>query len=854
MRFGRRHANRASAPPLETCRAKTLADGTPGLSVQEHCRIVGSVAQALLARMPPCLGSLFPTGSAALVASHDIGKCSPGFQLKYFPGELAKIGLRDAYADVGAYEPRHAVVSEASLRAWAKSRSVSDSFGWAEAAGAHHGSRSAPRHEPNPRYGGDEWLALRNNLLETLIREYGNLPSGPPTPEALRSVSGLTTVADWIGSDETWFPPSGLPASADLSEQVEKALDEAGWRWPAVRPGLAFRDLFGEDFRPNDLQLTVHDLAQEPGLIIVEAPTGMGKTEAALWAAYRLMASGHHHGLYFALPTRLTSDRIHRRVARFLRCAFDDTTGARLAHGSAWMAEPCAGGGQLAPGGSWFHPLKRALLEPFGVGTVDQALLAVLCVRHAFVRAFGLAGKVVVLDEVHSYDMYTGTLLVQLVNLLLRMRCSVIITSATLTSGRRAEFLPPDHAQIASTSYPLITASRDTQLITCAPPSPPDRRATCRFSDDDAHAVAKEVVRQAKGGACVLWITNTVARSQRALKAVRAETTEGLPTGLIHSRFPPWRREQLEDEWMDRLGPQGQRPSGCVLVSTQVAEQSVDIDADLLVTDLAPTDMLIQRMGRLWRHPRCHRPLSRPETWVVTQDLDKVDSVDELSDRLGPSRCVYAAYVLWKSYQVWHRMDEVLLPNQVRDLLEETYRDPGPSDPPWIEGLFREMKERQDKLRHRAEALSDQDLPELNDHEEVATRYNSRKMVDVLLVRTCDITGDRVDMTLADKSTARLDKWRRDWAAARDVHRNLVSLPRFPDFRCAQRPAWLEKSLHDPHATVLRVTENGLLTNVHGRKTRYAYDDQLGVCRLDEKDMTFWDDRLEEDPPDGSDW
>ena len=474
--------------------------------------------------------------------------------------------------------------------------------------------------------------------------------------------------------------------------------------------------------------------------------------------------------------------------------------------------------------------------------------------RHAFVRAFGLAGKVVVLDEVHSYDMYTGTLLVQLVNLLLRMRCSVIITSATLTSGRRAEFLPPDHAQIASTSYPLITASRDTQLITCAPPSPPDRRVTCRFSDDDAHAVAKEVVRQAKGGACVLWITNTVARSQRALKAVRAEATEGLPTGLIHSRFPPWRREQLEGEWMDRLGPQGQRPSGCVLVSTQVAEQSVDIDADLLVTDLAPTDMLIQRMGRLWRHPRCHRPLSRPETWVVTQDLDKVDGVDELSDRLGPSRFVYAAYVLWKSYQVWHRMDEVLLPNQVRDLLEETYRDPGPSDPPWIKGLFREMKERQDKLRHRAEALSDQDLPELNDCEEVATRYNSREMVDVLLVRTCDITGGQVDMTLADKSTARLDKWRRDWAAARNVHRNLVSLPRFPDFRCAQRPAWLEKSLHDPHTTVLRVTENGLLTDVHGRETRYAYDDQLGVCRLDEKDMTFWDDRLEEDPPDGSDW
>ena len=140
---------------------------------------------------------------------------------------------------------------------------------------------------------------------------------------------------------------------------------------------------------------------------------GMGKTEAALYAAYRLMADGHHHGLYFALPTRLTSNRLHSRLAVFLGQAFGIEAAARLVHGQAWLADRYPGGEELRPGGAWFAPIKRALLYPFGIGTIDQALLAVMNVKHGFVRAYGLAGKVVILDEVHSYDEYTGTLMTQ---------------------------------------------------------------------------------------------------------------------------------------------------------------------------------------------------------------------------------------------------------------------------------------------------------------------------------------------------------------------------------------------------------------------------------------------------------
>ncbi len=247
-----------------------------------------------------------------LAASHDVGKCSPGFQLKYFRSELSRLGLAKHYADAEAYETNHAVVSEAALRSWAERhrRAAQDWVAWAEAVGVHHGSRREPRVEPTPRYGGQAWEDLRHQLLNQLIGELGDLPLETPAPEQVLYVSGLTSVADWLGSDETWFPPCGLPARDDLSHRVERALDEAGWCWPDVRRGLGFGDLFGEGFRPNDLQQAVHDAADRPGLYVVEAPTGMGKTEAALWAGYRLMEAGHHHGLYFALPTRLTSDRI----------------------------------------------------------------------------------------------------------------------------------------------------------------------------------------------------------------------------------------------------------------------------------------------------------------------------------------------------------------------------------------------------------------------------------------------------------------------------------------------------------------------------------------------------------------
>ena len=353
------------------------------------------------------------------------------------------------------------------------------------------------------------------------------------------------------------------------------------------------------------MQESLEGIVSGPGLYIVEAPMGMGKTEAALHAAYQLMEKGDNYGLYFGLPTRMTSDLIHVRVNKFLSAAAG--AHSRLVHGQAWLK---GGGEEFLPGSAWFHPRKRALLSPFGVGTIDQALMSVLRVKHFFIRSFGLAGKVVILDEVHSYDVYTGTLLDELVKKLLEIGCTVIVLSATLTDERCRSFFHGE-AIPEKTAYPGLTFRQKdgpVETIPVKPPPPRTVRVSMKPGECETESV-ENAVRRAGQGQCVLRIANTVADAQRWYRALKSRMQQdAFPVGLLHSRFPAYQRRKLEEKWMCMLGKNGDRPNGCVLTATQVVEQSVDIDSDYMITDIAPTDMILQRIGRLWRHERKNRP------------------------------------------------------------------------------------------------------------------------------------------------------------------------------------------------------------------------------------------------------
>ena len=219
------------------------------------------------------------------------------------------------------------------------------------------------------------------------------------------------------------------------------------------------------------MQIKALNTITGPGVYVIEAPMGIGKTEAALGAAYQLLITEKAKGIYFALPTQATSNRMHLRMNEFLRRIAPEAPASRLIHGNSWLMEHDFG---FHPAAKWTKGSRQRMhgpdetglprpsglcIAPFGVGTVDQALLGVVAAKHFFVRHFALAGKVVILDEIHSYDIYTGTLIDKLITTLEGLGCTVIVLSATLTGKRRGQIVsgPDDAPNDAELPYPLIT-------------------------------------------------------------------------------------------------------------------------------------------------------------------------------------------------------------------------------------------------------------------------------------------------------------------------------------------------------------------------------------------------------------
>jgi len=720
--------------PLNQCLAKSrktnLNTVLPGRLVLSHCHVVGEVARAMILRMPGWLREdLFQDGSELIAAAHDVGKVSPTFQNKIYSNlaqrnESVLSLLKEFNPDLEKNWKGHGGVSQASVSAENVGKFIP------EILGQHHGfSPDLSQYQATSGvFGGQLWHEHRLDLLAQLKDKLNvDFPIVKSDLQA-KVLSGLTSVADWIGSGALFDDPSDdnwLPL-------VDRALDEAGFVKPQLKSGLSFTDVFG--FTPKDTQVKLIEATNQPGVYILEAPMGLGKTEAALYVAYQLIEKGLATGLYFALPTQLTSDKIHERVNQFLERILDEDSPhkkALLVHGNAKLKQFVMGE-EGNPGGAWFAQGKRGILAPFAVGTIDQALMSVMNVKHGFVRTFGLAGKVVILDEVHSYDSYTGTILDSLVSALRQLHCTVIILSATLTLERRAKLLGETPSQ---TGYPLITAqANNTGLKEIAVAKISD--VCVNIHHKNSQSSFEEALNRASQGQQVLWIENTVNEAQLAYKKLgdRAQSL-GIDCGLLHSRFTKENRATNEDKWVTLFGKEGvssRTKHGRILVGTQVLEQSLDIDADFLITRIAPTDMLLQRLGRLWRHANPLRaPSAKREAWIISPELDL--AISNPKSAFGASANVYAPYVLCRTLQVWQGLAEVNLPSDIRSLIEATYAS---------------QDEEEDMLKHRHQLeitcakLQSLALRGLSkggttlSEESAQTRHSELESTDVLLIRS----------------------------------------------------------------------------------------------------------------------
>ena len=576
------------------------------------------------------------------------------------------------------------------------------------------------------------------------VSSFPRLTAADLTPASFL-LNGLITVADWVGSDEAYFPipetPQHLGSAADYWTQAKlhaaQALTAKGLlsRRAVRNPDYASLGLpCAASLRPMQamaLKVAISD--QGPQLFIIEDTTGSGKTEAALMLAARLMATGKAEGLYFALPTTATANAMHGRIEAAYRNFFEvegEPPSLVLAHGRADLARRLAAlraegaddGSTSAFCNAWIADSRRlALFADVGVGTIDQAFLAVLRKRFLTLRQFALAQRILIVDEAHAFDPYMGKELEILLQTHARNGGSAIILSATLAGKQREELvkafikgrsrpkpkfdamsIPTEDARTEhETAYPLLTS-------VSLSPTPTIRHVPVAFDTRLARTVAVQRLNDrqealtmacaaAARGAAVAIICNAVDEAITVHEQVCARRCGADRTTLFHARFAMGDRLRIEAEVLARFGKQSQPGdrAGHILVGTQVMEQSLDLDFDLVISDLAPVDFIIQRAGRLWRHmqqrPAAMRPLPQPVIAIVSPDPDHVPDDKWLEPVLGKAAHVYRNPAIMRgSAQALFTAGRIAVPDDLRPLVEGVYGGSAAAPPPCLdEGTHR---------------------------------------------------------------------------------------------------------------------------------------------------------------------
>lgn len=759
----------ALSAAARSCWGKSGPDGDEPMPLWRHLSDTAEIAGLLWDRWlaPPVQrviadGRPDPVARAVLIwlaGAHDLGKATPAFaaQVRSLTEPMRQQGL--PFSRLVEQPPRtpHAHQSHRILRAWLEARGfdrdTADS--WAIVPGGHHGvepARDDIAHAGAPAQAGtDRWVDVQRELADWVAENSDVLPhletlrASALAPTAQVMITAVVIVADWIASDVARFPCLDPRPTAD---RVRTGWRDVGllpaWKAQAGMPDTLFDRRFGaEGHSARPVQVEVVRVAQamaRPELMIIEAPMGEGKTEAALAAAETLATRFGCGGVAFALPTMATADAMLDRFTGWLSLAAESAQPFFLAHSKAPLnstfaamrrLSPTVGdrdrdgcGADVAVALEWLTGRKKGMLANFVVGTIDQVLYAALRGRHVVLRHLALAGKVVVIDEVHAADVHMAVYLHDVLHWLGAYRVPVILLSATLPALRRHELLtaydsgarpdtwmppvpsvpdagraarrrrpgaaaPPTAPPAAKPNagpeagvqpYPLVTSTSSDRECSAAPPAAGVARSVrVEFAGDDDATLLGLVKAAAVDGGVVGVVRNTVGRAQQTAAWLRSEFGDDVVT-LTHSRFLAVDRMSRERELLAELGAPGRatRRTGLrIIVGTQVLEQSLDIDLDLLVTDLAPLDLILQRMGRLHRHRRPAQERGRmvePRCVVVGVDwaVEPVEPVRGSVAVYGRAALLRAAAVLLADGPG----DRVVeLPEDIPRLVESAYAD-----------------------------------------------------------------------------------------------------------------------------------------------------------------------------------
>ncbi|MCL1912950.1 MAG: CRISPR-associated helicase Cas3' [Eubacteriaceae bacterium] len=637
--------------------------------------------------------------------AHDLGKASPVFQTKedyntFETDEKILNGLLRAGYVIKSYQMKkrtpHALVSFGILKRHGFKDSVS------VIVGGHHGSpptknqiKDLETYKDNCGFDEDSWVQAQDALMEEALREAGLTKETALHKDIARPqqvlYSGLVILADWIASGK---PEDKLPTM-----------------WIPNIP----ENIYGRRFEidtPRPVQSKLLDAASlslSPGIFIVEAPMGEGKTEAALAASEVLASKIGCRGVYFALPSQATSNAMLTRVKNWIQ-NFDGQDGSlsiRLAHGKADFNEEYEGiklsayhreaDEEDAEGGavfvdSWLVGRKKGILADFAIGTIDHVLMAGLQQKHLALRHLGLASKIVVIDECHAYDVYMESFLLTAVKWLGAYGVPIIVLSATLPTERRKSLIEAyfgkkqrnsrlsskDGADWAtSLAYPLITYTdgKDVKSL------PIEARTAGRSKVVDVEMLVQDKVLEIlatvlEDGGCAALIFNTVKNAQQAYEMIAEKFGHDI-VEILHAGFIARDRTEREKHLLLKLGKDSaQRYKKHIVVGTQIFEQSLDIDFDVMFTQLCPMDLLLQRIGRLHRHDRISRPngVKLPKCYVLDANWGSFDD---------GSKAVYGEYLLMRTCRVLEKWSSsISLPDDIPQLVAQVYNDDFDVGPP----------------------------------------------------------------------------------------------------------------------------------------------------------------------------
>lgn len=683
-----------------------------------------------------------------LCAAHDLGKATPAFQTKGakvshyglecesdFPERQDackrlddmiahaqhELGLSCQSDLIDRSRTPHALCSQVILQRL-YSGSTKHAKNIAAILGAHHGKpqdslekdldESYAYNFYNGISGKSKWQSVQKALAEWAIGTTGIFSKfeALPCPSQTASVelTGLLIMADWISSNESLCPYMiyGMPFTKEMS--VKRA--SCAWKnlgltikWSPLRD-LSFAnsviDYYTNRFDitvPNTMQEKIIDIARtqkDGGILVVEAPMGYGKTEAALSAAEILAFKSKRTGIFFALPTQATSNGIFPRLRDWVSVLNDHSHSIHLFHSKAefneeWTAlnesfiddeSPETSETQTLIVNQWFSGRKKTMLADFVVGTIDQLLMGALKQKHFMLRHLGLTNKVVIIDECHAYDAYMSNYLERILSWLGIYHIPVIVLSATLPVEKRKTLIDAyRHTRYAldedetiipewmsTRAYPLITSAEiGSSLPVCFPitiTSPKTDILLEHIGDDERIDIISKIH---KTGGCIGIIMNTVSRAQTFAQECRKIFGNDAVL-LFHSRFTSPDRARIEAQltrWLGKPSPKTERPEFKIIIGTQVLEQSLDIDFDVMITDIAPMDLLLQRMGRLHRHNRSRpKGVEMPVCYILDKRAEKFER--------GAS-VIYGTCLLMRTQSLLP--DKITLPDDISPLVQDTY-------------------------------------------------------------------------------------------------------------------------------------------------------------------------------------